>query len=90
MPRSLAKEVKEISQQWQCSQAQERGKRMKGTGTEKERKRRAIERAEDELMRSRATNLHSRVLMLTRLTTLSTTELKIFIKTQTEWQAKDS
>ncbi|CAD0096743.1 unnamed protein product [Aureobasidium vineae] len=32
------------------------GRRMEGTGTEKERKRRAIERAEDELRRSRATS----------------------------------
>ena len=35
------------------------GSRVEGTGTEKERKRRAIERAEDELMRSRATNPRS-------------------------------
>ncbi|KAH0365226.1 hypothetical protein KCU65_g6238, partial [Aureobasidium melanogenum] len=32
------------------------GRRMEGSGTEKERKRRAIERAEDELLRSRATS----------------------------------
>lgn len=38
------------------SQPKSEGRRMEGTGTEKERKRRAIERAEDELMRSRATS----------------------------------
>ncbi|KAI4763319.1 hypothetical protein E4T52_08041 [Aureobasidium sp. EXF-3400] len=38
------------------SNVKSEGSRMEGTGTEKERKRRAIERAEDELMRSRATS----------------------------------
>jgi hypothetical protein len=38
------------------SKVKSEGSRMEGTGTEKERKRRAIERAEDELMRSRATS----------------------------------
>ena len=36
------------------SKGKSEGSRMEGTGTEKERKRRAIERAENELMRSRA------------------------------------
>lgn len=38
------------------SKAKSEGSRMEGSGTEKERKRRAIERAENELMRSHATS----------------------------------
>ncbi|KAG9942457.1 hypothetical protein KCU85_g9198, partial [Aureobasidium melanogenum] len=38
------------------SKPKSEGRRMEGSGTEKERKRRAIERAEDELLRRRATS----------------------------------